>query len=148
MTDEELKELNLLMAEFDALELVRPSQKEMLDRFRASTMMEVEKGLKKSYLKRSRKENVSYAKNVLTPSQFAAFKALIEGTAPIGSSTSILEVVLRRGKLESEEEYADVMEELDRFIQNSSNLSETDALLIQTVNSLIFSFEKEFTSTK
>jgi hypothetical protein len=121
---------------------VAPQQLEFLNYTESVLEREIERGARKTALKRLHSEFMTCAKNVLTPRQLAAFKTALNSGESLENDKGILDRVLLKGAIDSTDEFRKVMESLDMFIQSGLELTKSDEEKVHAVNLLLANFER------
>ncbi len=103
---------------------------------------EVKRGARKSYMARLNKEFFKIAKNVLSKEKFVKFQSALDIALENKDGTAFLDSLLLKGSIDSAGEFQTAMDELDEFIQNNDELSESDEVKVAEINKLLLEFEE------
>ncbi len=136
-------ELNDTKRIINGFQEIAPNQTSLVTFARNKLADEETKGVKLSYLKRVVKELSVCAKATFGKLQLEAFNLLIADTV-FGNSRNAaqLEKIAAQTEIMSEDEYRDIMLELDTFLQQNQKLNDSETGLISRVNALLLAYER------
>ena len=138
--ENELNDLRLAIAAF---ERIAPNQFALIAFTKEQLANEVEKGVKLAYLRRVHKELLVCARATFSKSQFEAFKlALVDSVFGSGPKGDLLQKIVTRGKIKSEDEFREVMAELDALLQRKEPMGDKDKNMVLKINDILLAFEQ------
>lgn len=124
----------------NALFSIAPEQADFVEFSKTLLRRELDKGGKITALKRIHKEILVYAKNVLSREKFKEFELTSMGDK---EEDGILGQVIAAGKIQSDEEFRAVMDELNSLIQEAIDPSVSEKIKIACKNELLAAYEKK-----
>ena len=103
---------------------------------------EVARGARKTFLGRLNKELFTTARAVLSPAKHAEFKERLSGKAPEKHLPhAVLEKIALKGRVDTEEEMRQALEELDGILQQDKEFSKEETDAIAGINQILAEFE-------